>query len=368
MKNKIYLSIIFLLLGVVLSQFFGLLQPEAIVADDLFFDEQEATVRAIKSVQPAVVSIRVYGYSDFYSLSSPTGQPEVLKKRKVVQKGTGFLISADGYIITNRHVVENGEKDGEFQVILNSGQEYYAQFISKDRFNDLAVLKIFDKDLPYVKLGDSDQLEAGMSVIAIGNALGQYENSVTKGIVSALGRSLTASSPSGATEDLTNTIQTDAKINVGNSGGPLINLRGEVVGINTAVEQAGSAIGFAIPINDAKPVIESIIEKGVIARPYLGVRYLMLSPEISADYKIGRDTGAWLFSNNDNEPAIVPDSPADKAGLAAGDVIFEVNAVKIEEENTLSAILKNYKPGDKIGLKVLRGEKTLIVVVELAWF
>jgi serine protease Do len=340
-----------------------------LIADDLRFDEQEATILAIKKVLPAVVSIIVYDYADFIALDVPSGSKEILKYRKQMIKGTGFLISTDGYILTNKHVVEAAkEETGEYRIILNTGKEYYAQLIDKDSFNDLAVLKIFDKDLPVVELGDSDSLQTGASVIAIGNALGRYENTVTKGIISGLGRSLIASDQTGNAESLDNLLQTDAKINVGNSGGPLIDLSGKVVGVNTAIEQAGSAIGFAIPINDAKIVIRSIKERGLIVRPRLGVSYRMLTPEIARDNNLTRDSGAWLTTDSEEIPAVLPDSPAAEAGLGTGDIIFEVNAIKIEGKNTLLSVIQRYKPGDKIGLKVQRGDRVIMRVVTLDEF
>lgn len=337
-----------------------------VVADDLQFDEQEATVRAIKKAIPAVVSIIVYDYKPYESVNILTGKFEVnLVKRQMI-KGTGFIISSDGYIITNRHVVDAAsEEDGEYQIILNSGKKYYAQLIAKDNANDLAVLKIFDKDLPFVELGESSKMELGMSVIAIGNALGLYENSVTKGIVSGLERSLVASDMSGNSESLTNVIQTDAKINQGNSGGPLVNLQGEVVGINTAIEAQGSAIGFAIPIDDARPVINSIIKHGLIYRPYLGVRYMMITHELAHENNLARTSGAWITTGSDNEIAVMSDSPASAGGIMKDDIIFEINAVEIDEKNTLLSVVQGYRPGDRIGLKILRDNKEIILEVTL---
>ena len=341
------------------------LSNKNINADVFVFDEQEATVRAIEKVRPAVVSVIVYAYDDFVAIDAPSGIQEIQKYRKLKQKGTGFLISSDGYIITNRHVVESSGDDGEYRIILNSGKEYYAQLIDKDRLHDLAVLKIFDKDLPFVELGNSDDLKVGMTVIAIGNALGQYENSATKGIVSALGRSVIASDILGRSATLDNLIQTDAKINVGNSGGPLLDLNGKVVAINTAVEASGSAIGFAIPINDVRNVVKSIQDNGRIMRPRLGLTYQMLGPQIAQDNNLSRDSGAWITSGNLDTLSILLDSPAEKAGLLDGDIIFEVNAVELEGRNTLLSAIQKYKVGDRIGFKVARGEKILIITLVL---
>lgn len=336
-------------------------------AEDLRLDDQEATVRAIKKVMPAVVSIVVYDRSETV-LDLSTGQAG--KERMEKGSGTGFLISPDGLILTNKHVVEAGDQaTAEYRILLNSGKQYYAQLIGKDPINDLAVLKIFDKNLPYVELGDSDKLEVGTTVIAIGNSLGRYQNSATKGIVSGLGRSLVASDQTATTiESLDNVIQTDAEINLGNSGGPLLTLDGKVVGIDVAMDEAGTSIGFAIPINDARPVIQSVRQTGRIVRPRLGVRYIMLTPETAQDKGLGTTSGALVLSGQDGSPAVMPDSPAAKAGIRDGDIILEINAIKLEGKNTLLSILQKFQPKNKIGLKIRRGNKILIKTVELDEF
>ncbi|PIR93249.1 hypothetical protein COT99_01720 [Candidatus Falkowbacteria bacterium CG10_big_fil_rev_8_21_14_0_10_43_10] len=336
-------------------------------AVDLQLDEQEATIRAINKVSPAVVSIIIYDYQDVINISSQGAQ--VTKQKNQVGSGTGFLISTDGYILTNRHVVKAGNpKVAEYQIILNSGKKYFAQYIGVDPLKDLGVLKIFDKDLPYIEMGDSDQLVQGMSVMAIGNSLGKYQNSVTKGIVSALGRSIAASDNRGNVESLDNVIQTDAEINPGNSGGPLIDLSGRVVGINTAIDQSGSSIGFAIPINDARVIIQSLKESNRIVRPRIGIRYIMLTPEIAVKNNLLRDNGAWITRDDTGEPAVLPDAPAAKGGLAEGDIVFEINAIKVEDNNTLFNIIQKYKPGDRLGLKIQRGDKVIIRVITLDEF
>ncbi|MFH0891500.1 MAG: trypsin-like peptidase domain-containing protein [Candidatus Falkowbacteria bacterium] len=370
LKNELFFLLLALCFGAgIFGAYLFYAKGQPATARDYVLDEEAASIMAIKKVIPAVVSIIVYDWDDFVTLDSPTGKPEVVRKRQAKLKGTGFLISSDGFIVTNKHVVDAADrKTGEYRVILNSGKEYYAQYIDKDPMNDLAVLKIFDKDLPVAEMGNSDNLELGSSVIAIGNALGRYENSATNGIVSGLGRSLFASDINGNTEALDNVIQTDAKINVGNSGGPLIDLAGRVVGINVAIDQAGSAIGFAIPVNDARPVVTSIRERGRIVRPALGVRYIMLTPEMALDNELPRSTGAWIKSGDSEVPAILPDSAAAKGGLKSGDIIFEINAIKLEGKNTLLSVVQKYKPGDKIGLKIQRGDKILILTVVLGEF
>lgn len=339
-----------------------------VTAKQYQLDEQEATIMAIKKVIPAVVSVIVIDSARLSEININTGETKFYTEKQERGRGTGFIISPDGYIITNKHVINVASDQADFKIILNSGKQYYAQLIGKDPLNDLAVLKIFDKNLPYVDLGDNDKLEMGTAVIAIGNVLGRYDNSATKGIVSGLSRNLVASNNAGSSEALDNVIQTDAQINPGNSGGPLIDLTGKVIGVNVATESSGAAIGFAIPINDAKPVINSIKTVGRIVRVRLGVRYVMVTPQISSENKLKSQTGAWLTALNSENQVILPDSPAAKADLQENDIILEVNGIKIEGRNTLLSVVQKYKPGDKVGLKVLRGDKTLInqVVLEEA--
>lgn len=369
-NNRKYIFIIAaLLVGLAFIFSFGMDKIGQVTADNLSLDDQDATIRSIKTVMPAVVSIIVYDYKESVNINLGAGTQETKKDKKKIGSGTGFIITADGMILTNKHLL-NGTKEesAEYRVILNSGKQYYAQLIGRDSLYDLAVLKIFDKKLPYVKLGDSDKLELGSTVIAIGNVLGRYQNSATKGIVSGLGRSLTAGDDTGNVELLDNVIQTDAEVNKGNSGGPLIDLNGVVVGINSAVDEEGSAVGFAIPINDAKPIIISIKERGMVVRPRIGMRYIMLTPEIALDKKLPKDAGALITKGENGESAIFPDSPAEKAGLKEGDIVLEINGIKLENKNTLLSTVQKYKPGQKIGLKVQRGGKVIIFVVTLDEF
>ncbi len=337
------------------------LQPKTI-ANVLQLDEQAATVLAINKVSPAVVNIDLFADQVVTKQDELTGQSKSEKQTKKVGSGTGFLVSADGLILTNKHVIQvDNPSAASYRVTLHSGKKYYAQLIGNDPLNDLAVIKIFDKKLPFVELGDSDKLTAGLSVIAIGNALGIYQNSVTKGIVSGLNRDIVASDQSGNAENLGNIIQTDAEINVGNSGGPLVDLNGKVVGVNVATDLSGASIGFAIPINDARPVIQSVLKSGRIIRPRLGIRYLTLTPEIAKENKLARDSGAWLNTSETGESPITPGSPAEKAGLKTGDIIFEINGKALSEANTLISSTQKLKPGDSIKLKVFRDDKVIIL-------
>jgi serine protease Do len=371
MKTKILIYSTFLL-GIISGLIFYGFADKSIfsaAADVLRFDEQEATIRAIEKVQPAVVNIVVYGQENLVSIDLSTGKQTKTNKRVEKGAGTGFLITADGYILTNKHVVNAASSYPEYEVILNNNKKYKATLISKDPINDLAVLKIVDGNkFSYVELGDSNNLKIGTSVIVIGNALGQYQNSATKGIVSGLGRHIVASDQIGYSESLDNVIQTDAEINLGNSGGPLVDLAGKVIGVNVALDQSGSAIGFALPINDVKSAITSVLKTGKITRPYLGIHYIMITPEIVAQNNLARSTGALIIRGNNGEPGIMANSPAGYAALAEGDIIFEVNAVKVDGKNTLLSIIQKFAPGSKIGLKIQRGDNTIVKVVTLGEF
>lgn len=347
----------------------GFLEVEPLSSQELQLDEQTATIRAIQRNKPAVVNITVYVTQKTERTDRETGAR--LESEIEIQDGagTGFLISSDGYILTNKHVVESSyEGDVQFRVVLSSGKKYYGQLIDTDPLNDLAVLRIHDRDLPYVELGDSDQLMVGSSVIAIGNALGRYQDTVTKGIISGSGRDFMASGLGGGSQLLNNVLQTDAGINLGNSGGPLIDLNGKVVGVNVATDRTGDSIGFAIPINEVRPVIQSIEEYGRIIRPRLGVSYQMLTPELAADKGVSRNSGALIVSDKDHDSGVLPGSSAQEAGLGVGDVIFEINAIQIDENNDLRSVIQKYRPGDRIGLKVQRDDRIFIREVVLERF
>ncbi len=270
--------------------------------------------------------------------------------------GTGMIVSSDGYVLTNKHVIE---KSHSISVILDDGTTYDdVTLVGTDPTNDVAFLKINNvNDLPTVKLGDSKTITAGQQVIAIGNALGQYQNTITYGIISGTGRSLTAySSDFSSSENLTDMIQTDAAINAGNSGGPLVNAAGEVIGINTATSSDADGIGFAIPISSVKGMLKNIIENKSTKRAYLGVYYINLTPDIAKTYNLPVTTGAYLSSSSQNS-AIVEGGPAAKAGLKDKDIITKINGVSVGKAGSVSTLIGEYAPGDTVQLTVLRDGK-----------
>lgn len=284
-------------------------------------------------------------------------------EKKQIGAGTGFIISSDGLIATNKHVVN--EKDAEYTVYLNDGRKYKGKVIALHPIDDLAIIKINATNLPYLKLGDSNKLKLGQTVIAIGNALGEFQNTVSVGVVSGLRRNIVASDNLGNIQRLEGLIQTDAAINPGNSGGPLINLRGEVIGINTAIVSGAENIGFAIPVNRLKNMLYDLSTKGKVEAPFLGVRYLLVTEEIQKKFNLPFDYGAYVYSEDDKKPAVLPNSPAEKAGIKKGDIILEVNGVKITPQNTLAQQITSRKVGDIINLKIWRNGKIITLQAQL---
>ncbi|MDB5177883.1 MAG: putative HtrA2 peptidase [Candidatus Saccharibacteria bacterium] len=316
--------------------------------------EEEDVAAVADKVAPSVVSILT------------TSQSQSIYSQEQAGAGTGVIISKDGYILTNNHVI-----DGATQVnVVNADGTTYenVKIIGRDPLNDVAFLKISNvSDLPAAQLGDSKSVRIGQKVIAIGNALGQYQNTVTSGIISGTGRSVEASldgTDTGDTESLTDLIQTDAAINSGNSGGPLVNLAGQVIGINTAIASDANSVGFVIPISSTKGVIESVIQSGKVSRAYLGVRYLAVTPDVAKKYDLSVKQGAYIFAEG-NGSAVVPGGPASKAGIKEKDIITKVNGVEIGTKGSVATLIGEYKPGDTVELTVLRDGKTLTVKVNL---
>lgn len=338
--------------------------------------EESATIEAVESIIPAVVSVVAskeitaeapqlpFPFEDFF-------EPyffEVPKQggEQIVGSGTGFVLDADnGFILTNKHVVL--DEDATYTVVTNDDKEYPATVLARDPFNDIAILQVQElADMPELPLGDSDILQLGQTVIAIGNSLGQFSNTVTTGVVSGIGRDVIAGSI-GLSERLDDVIQTDAAINPGNSGGPLVNLAGEVIGINTAVSRQGQLIGFAIPINVVKPVIDSIHKHGRIVRPFLGVRYVMIDEQYIQENNVTITNGALVTRGEaPGSVAVVPDGPADLAGIREGDILVAIEHEPIDETTTLSQHIQQYAPGETITVTVYRAgaEFDLAIVLQ----
>ena len=343
-------------------------------------NEQSAVIDVVKRGSPAVVSIivskdlnKLPGYSsspfDFgpFSLDpffqNRDDDQNVTPNIQQVGGGTGFIISSDGLIATNKHVVD--DEQASYTVLTTEGKSYDAKVLSRDPVNDLALVKIEATGLPILALGDSSDIEIGQRVIAIGNSLAQYQNTVTTGVVSGIGRTIVASGGSGS-EQLEGVIQTDAAINPGNSGGPLLDIGGSVIGINTAIDSQGQLVGFAIPVNDLKRDLDSFKKFGRIVKPFLGVRYVIVNEAIKEENNLTVDYGALIVSGGTAaSPAVVVGSGADKAGIKENDIILEVNGQKINQDHSLAGILKNFDPGDTVKMKILSNGAEKDVTVTL---
>jgi len=336
--------------------------------------EKSPIVEVAKKVCPGVITIviskdlpKIEGFYFFPFGGQSFVVPKIEKGRKEKTKiggGSGFIVSPDGYVLTCSHVV--GDPEADYTVIIDPKHKYPAKILTRDPLVDVAVLKINEKNLTHLELGDSDKIELGETVIAIGNPLGEFEDTLSAGIVSGLSRKITAYGgfPLKATS-LRGLIQTDAAINLGNSGGPLVNLEGKTIGINTAMVMGAQNIGFAIPINYAKRTLEEVIKYGKIKRPFLGARYIVLNKEIATVQKLPVDYGALIVRESLGEEAVVKGSAADKAGLKEYDIILEIDGEKITEENPLADALSKQKIGQEISLKVLREGKEITLKVKL---
>ncbi|MBI4160136.1 trypsin-like peptidase domain-containing protein [Candidatus Wolfebacteria bacterium] len=344
---------------------------------------EEAVTGAVDKTSPAVISIiitknlpiieRCRGRNPFsdlppefqqffgndfdFSIPCDTGKT----RQQEVGGGSGFIISSDGLIATNKHVVL--DPAASYTVLTNDGRKFDARVLARDPVRDIAVIKISSSGLPTVRLGDSSRVKLGQTAIAIGNALGEFRNTVSVGVISGLARSITAQGE-GLTERIEGLIQTDAAINPGNSGGPLLNLKGEVIGMNTAVVSGAQSIGFAIPVNHLKQAIESVRRTGRIIVPFLGVRYILLTPEIARLEDATDQSGALLKGESGN-PAVVKNSPAETAGLLAGDIITEINGEKITLDNSLATIIQKFNVGDTVTLTIRRRGQTLKIQLQL---
>ena len=337
--------------------------------------EQSAVIEAVEKNSPAVVSIIIKKdlpvlenrgffsdpfFREFFGIPGNSSRGETEKRE--IGGGTGFLVSSDGYIVTNRHVVSDTE--AEYTVLTNDQEKHRAEVLARDPIMDVAILKIEGSDYTCAELGSSADLKVGQTVIAIGNALGEFRNTVSTGVISGLARSVVAGSGLGQTEKLSGVIQTDASINQGNSGGPLLDISGKVIVINTARASGAENIGFALPIDEVRGVIQDVKETGRIVRPWLGVRYVMLNQEIAEANNLGIDHGALIVRGEARtDLAVIPGSPADKAGLRENDIILEAEGEKIDSDNPLVQAINQYDPGETINLKILRqGEKESLEV------
>ncbi len=275
--------------------------------------------------------------------------------------GSGFIVSKDGYVLTCNHVVE--EPDADYTVILDPDRRYKAKVLSRDPLTDTAILKIEDGvAFPFLKLGDSDKVELGETVVAVGNPLGEFEDTLSAGIVSGLSRKITAYSQTQTTSKATSLrglIQTDAAINPGNSGGPLVNMKGEAIAINTAMIMGAENIGFALPINYIKEDLKEVKRDGRIKRPYLGVKYIILNEQIAKANKIDCNYGALVVREMFGEPAVAKRSSAEAAGLKEYDIILEINGKKITQDNSVNDVLSECGVGDKIHLLVMRNNEEI---------
>lgn len=339
----------------------GLVRPDASNSitgnrETLVLQQGEVVSEVFKKVSPSTVSITTQSIDTtqrYYVSQVSEGA------------GSGIIISKDGYVLTNKHVIPEGTRN--ITVILADGKKYTdVTVIGRDPSNDIAFIKINGvNNLTPAQIGDSDGVTPGQQVVAIGNALGLFRNSVTSGIISGTGRPIQAADEAGAgVEQLEDLFQTDAAINPGNSGGPLVNLKGEVIGMNTAVSAEGQGIGFAIPMNSTRGLMDSVIATGKMAKPYIGIRYISLDADLAEQLKLGTEQGA-LIRGSRNAPAVVPGGPAEKAGLKEGDVVLKVADKHITPESGLATKLARYKPGDKIELTILRDSKEQKITVTL---
>lgn len=327
-------------------------------------ESDSAIVDAIAKSMPGVVSIVISkdvpkirnfqspfgGFPFFFNDPTPDRNGGVGSQKQQIGSGSGFFVSEEGLIVTNKHVVADAQAD---YTVLVGEKEYTATVLARDPSNDIALLRIEGSGFTALPLGDSGALQVGETVLAVGNPLGEFANSVSRGIISGLKRTLTAGSGRGDTEQLLGIIQTDAAINPGNSGGPLLNISGEVIGINVAMAQGAENIGFAIPINQVKKVIDQVKKTGKISTAYLGVRYVPIDEQLKKDADLPFDFGVLVARGETiRDFAVMPGSPADKAGIMENDILLEIDGVQIDADHSLVSLLSQYSPNDVVTLKV----------------
>lgn len=333
-------------------------------------------VEIAKKVCPAVITVvvskdlpKVEGFYSFPFGGKEYVMPKTSAKKGKVEKtqiggGSGFIVSNDGYVMTSNHVVADTTAD--YTVIVEPTKKYPAKVLSRNPINDIAVLKVDMKGLPFVELADSDKIDIGEEVLAIGNPLGEFTDTLSAGIVSGLSRYITAfGGMDNQMQNLRGLIQTDAAINPGNSGGPLVDMEGKVIGINTAMIMGAQNIGFAIPINYAKKDWDEVKKFGKIKMPFLGIKYVVLSKEMAQANKLPVMEGALVVREALGEPPVIKGSAAEKAGIKEFDIILECNNEKITEKNILAHILQKCKIGGETTMKVLRDGKEIMLKVKL---
>lgn len=348
--------------------------------------EEATIVDIVDEASPAVVSVVItkdvpvieryfeefdpFGFGRGFSV--PRQRQNGTEKREV-GGGSAFFVSPDGLLVTNRHVVD--DPNAEYSVITNSGETFEVEVIARDTTLDIAILKVigdapeeYGGEFHYIEFGDSESLVPGQTAIAIGNALAEFQNSVSVGVISGLSRSIMAGSRFGPTEQLDEVIQTDAAINPGNSGGPLLDSQGKVIGVNVAVAAGSENIGFALPGNVVADIVASVEEFGEIVRPFLGVRFVMLNKQIAEEEELDTEFGAYVITGDSPmDIAVLPGSAADKAGIQAGDVILEIDGVTLEDR-MLNSVIRSKKIGEEIEIVILRDGKrmTKTVILEKA--
>lgn len=314
--------------------------------------EEGDIANVVDKVGPSVVSIvtKAPGMS-FYGATEEEGA------------GTGIIVGKEGYILTNKHVITGANA---VSVVLSDGTRYEnVKVLGADPLNDVAFLKVENvSNLPAVELGDSSSVRVGQRVVAIGNSLGQYQNTVTSGIISGIGRPIAAQSGE-TVENLSDLLQTDAAINPGNSGGPLLNLNGQVIGINTAIIENAQGIGFSIPINATKGILKGVLSRGIVERAYLGVNFIPVTPDVAKSYNLPVKKGAYIQGLN-GKTAVIKDGPADKAGIKDGDIITKIGGVEVGTGGGISSLISEYAPGDTIEAVLLRGGQMLTMKITLA--
>jgi len=330
-------------------------------------------VSVAKKVCPAVITIvvskdvsRIEGYYLVPLGDQQTMVPKIndSKEKTKVGGGSGFVITPDGYILTCSHVVD--DTDASYTAIIDPEHKYECQVLAKDPLIDVAILKIDAQGLEYLEMGNSAKIQLGEDVLAIGNPMGEFDDTLSAGIVSGLSRKITAYGGSKMQEtSLRGLIQTDAAINPGNSGGPLVNMDSEAIGINTAMVMGAQNLGFAIPINYAKKMLEEVHKYGKLKRPFMGIRYVILNPEISQANRLPVDYGALIVRETFGEPAVIKNSAADLAGLKEYDIILEFDGQKVTRERLLTDILQDCKIGDDIPMAVMREGKIIKLGIRL---